>query len=198
MPRMGPVPSRPRVGLRTARLLVPLVLGRVERRFGFIVSTTIAIVVLTISARTALAQSWRSYANAHFGTVAQVPHDWRAGREPENGDGLDFTSPDGQATITVSGRLNIDGTVEEAMHSREQPMEAETITYKLRRGRALVLSGFNGDRIFYRKSLLSCRDQIWNNLSIEYPAARKTEFDALVTHVAGSLQFGRSAQIPNC
>ena len=38
--------------------------------------------------------------------------------------------------------LNIDGTVEEAMHSREQPMEAETITYKLRRGRALVLSGF--------------------------------------------------------
>jgi hypothetical protein len=33
---------------------------------------------------------------------------------------------------------------------------------------------------------------------IEYPAARKTAFDELVAHVAASLQFGRSAQIPNC
>jgi hypothetical protein len=73
VPRMGPVPSRPRLGLRTARLLVPLVLGRADRRFGFIFSTTTAFAVLTISAKTALAQSWRTYANARFGTVAQVP-----------------------------------------------------------------------------------------------------------------------------
>jgi hypothetical protein len=58
-------------------------------------------------------------------------------------------------------------------------------------------SRFSGNRIFYRKSMLSRRDQIWNNLSIEYPPARKTAFDALVTRVAGSLRFGRSAQV-NC
>jgi hypothetical protein len=46
--------------------------------------------------------------------------------------------------------------------------------------------------------MLSCRDRIWNNLSIEYPAARKTAVDVLVTPVAGSLRFGRSAQVPNC
>jgi hypothetical protein len=27
---------------------------------------------------------------------------------------------------------------------------------------------------------------------------RKAQFDALVTHVASSLRFGRSAQIPDC
>jgi hypothetical protein len=98
----------------------------------------------------------------------------------------------------VSGGLNIDDTVEQAMSSREQPMEGEAVTYKFRQGRVLVVSGRNANRIFYRKSMLSCRDQIWNNVSIEYPAARKTAFDALVTHVAGSLRFVRSAQIPHC
>jgi serine/threonine-protein kinase len=56
-----------------------------------------------------------------------------------------------------------------------------------------------GDKIFYRKSILVCRDQIWNHLSVEYPAARKVEFDAIVARAAQSLRFsGLSEQIPNC
>jgi hypothetical protein len=199
MSRMGAsLPARPRVGLWSARMLVPLVLSRHHPHLGSILPAALVFGLLTASVGTAPAQSWRSYANARFGTIAEVPRDWRAGREPENGDGLAFTSPDGQATITVFGGLNIDDTVERAMSSREQPMEGETLTYKRRRGRVLVVSGLNGDRIFYRKSMLSCRDQIWNNVSIEYPTARKAAFDMLVTHVAGSLRFGRSAQIPKC
>ena len=200
---MGPLSSGQGLGLRAARLLVPLVLA--GDRPGFADGFPIAFLVcaLALCDGHALAQSsrhggWRSYVNARFGTVAEVPRDWRAGREPENGDGLAFSSPDGQATITVSGGLNIDSAVEEAMRSREQPLDGETVTYKLRRGRVLVVSGVNGERVFYRKSILSCGDQIWNNVSIEYPAVRKAAFDALVTHVAGSLHFGRSAQIPRC
>ena len=44
--------------------------------------------------------------------------------------------------------------------------------------------------IFYKKSLLTCKGQVWNNLVIEYPAARKKQFDELVAHVAGSLKGG--------
>jgi hypothetical protein len=36
MSRMGALPAWPRVGLRSARMLVPLVLGREYSRFGFI------------------------------------------------------------------------------------------------------------------------------------------------------------------
>src|SRR5260370_40937678 len=86
-----------------------------------------------VLAQSSRAQPWRTYGNARFGTIAEVPRDWRAGHEPENGDGLDFTSPDAEATITVSGGLNIDGTIEHAMASRGQPMEGETITCQLRR-----------------------------------------------------------------
>ena len=94
--------------------------------------------------------------------------------------------------------LNIEDNIDAAMKSREEPDEGETITYKVRQGRMVVVSGLNGNRIFYRKSLLSCRDQIWNNISIEYPATRKAGFDALVTHVAGALRSGQSVQIPDC
>ena len=81
----------------------------------------------------------------------------------------------------------------------EAPDDGATITYRHRGKRVLIVSGVRGDTVFYRKSILSCRDQIWNSVSIEYPAARKAAYDALVTHVAGSLRFGgASAQIPNC
>jgi hypothetical protein len=152
---------------------------------------------IALTTGTASAQTWRTYVNARFGTIADVPHDWSAGPEPANGDGRVFTSPDAMATIIVSGMLNTDA-VEPAMQSREAPDDGETITYRHRDARAVVVSGTRGDIIFYRKSILSCGDQIWNDLSIEYPAARKKAYDSLVTHVAASLHFGRSAQIPTC
>ena len=61
-----------------------------------------------------------------------------------------------------------------------------------------MVSGTRGDTIFYAKHILSCGDQIWNNVHLEYPATEKAAYDALVTHVAGSLRPGRSAQVPRC
>jgi hypothetical protein len=48
------------------------------------------------------AEGWRIYNNERFGTTAEVPADWRAGRPPENGDGLVFTSPDGRREALTS------------------------------------------------------------------------------------------------
>src|SRR5262249_35584903 len=103
----APLSSGQGLGLRSARLLVPLVLA--GGRPGFAAGFSIAFLVwaLALCDEHALAQSsrhggWRTYENTRFGTVAEVPRDRRAGREPENGDGLAFSSPDGQATITVS------------------------------------------------------------------------------------------------
>ena len=57
-----------------------------------------------------------------------MPATWKAGEPPENGDGLVFTSPDGQASIIVSGMLNIDDTLAAAFASREEPFDGETVT----------------------------------------------------------------------
>jgi serine/threonine-protein kinase len=147
---------------------------------------------------TAHAVSVRTYVNERFGSTADVPTDWTPGEAPDNGDGLRFTSPDGQAWIVVSGGRQVWDSVGEAMAILESPNEGEQITYRHRETRLVVVSGLKRDRIFYRKSILSCRDTVWNNVAIEYPAARKQVFDAIVVQVAKSLRPGKSIEVAEC
>jgi hypothetical protein len=144
-------------------------------------------------------QGYRTYRNARFGVSADVPSDWKPGPEPENGDGLVFSSPDGTATITVSGILNADNeSASKVMAEEQRAGDGETVVYRKAGARQAVISGTRGATIFYRKSMLSCGDQVLNHLVIEYPAAQKQAFDALVSHVAGSMRTPPGAQISKC
>jgi hypothetical protein len=182
--------------MRTARDRVETGSGQVRRRG--VSAVLVSLVLVAGIASVPAAESWRVYANERFGATADVPAGWKAGDPPENGDGLGFTSPDGEATEIVSGALNISGTVAEAMAIYTTPNDGETITYKSVGKRSVVVSGTAGERIFYRKSILTCRDQIWGSISLEYPAAKKAAYDSIVRHVAGSLHPGESGQIPDC
>jgi hypothetical protein len=144
-------------------------------------------------------QGYRTYRNVRFGVSADVPSDWKAGREPDNMDGLVFSSPDGAATITVSGILNADDTPASEVVAAEQGAQSgETVIYRSKGPHQAVISGTRDAMIFYRKTMLSCKDQVINHLVIEYPVAQKQAFDALVTHVAASMRTSPGAQIPNC
>jgi serine/threonine-protein kinase len=142
--------------------------------------------LLTLSAQ---AEGWRSYHNTRFGVTAEAPADWTMGAAPENNDGRVFVSPDKSAEIVISGIFSISPR-EEEIASRLVPNEGETVTYKKRGAASVVVSGIKGDRIFYRKSMLSCHGAIWNDLSIEYPASEKAKYDAVVAHLASSLRPG--------
>lgn len=146
----------------------------------------------------AAAETYRVYTNERFGQTADVPASWRADPPPVNGDGLIFRSPSGDASLTVYGSLNIADSVSEAMRDQATPIDGEAVTYRKTGKRDVTLSGAKGDRIFYRKSILVCRDQIWNSIHLEYPARDKKAYDALVTRVARSLRGGRSEQISDC
>lgn len=149
----------------------------------------LASIAINIAA-SAGAETWRSYHNTRFGTTAEVPAIWKMGPPPENNDGRAFSSPDGRATIIISGIFHVLPHEEEvAIHLK--PGEGETITYTKQGSNWIVVSGIRGDMIFYRKSILSCRDTIWNDVSIEYPAAEKGKYDPLVARVAASLREGR-------
>ena len=78
------------------------------------------------------------------------------------------------------------------------PQPGETITTTQRGPRTITVSGTRADRIFYRKAILSCRDQVWNGVAIDTPAADKQAFDTLVTRVAKSLRGGQGYQVKNC
>src|ERR1700744_6157266 len=144
-------------------------------------------------------QGYRNYRNARFGVSADVPSDWKAGREPDNNAGLVFPPPDGAATITVSGILNADNEPASAVIAEEQGAQSgETVTYRSKGPHQAVISGTRDTMIFYRKTMLSCNDQVINHLVIEYPVAQKQDFDALVTHVASSMRTSPGYQIRNC
>jgi hypothetical protein len=141
---------------------------------------------------------WTHYRNDRFGTMADVPASWKMGAAPENNDGRVFTSPDDAATLIISGSLNTETNLNAALKTYETPNKGETITYKQRAGRTITVSGTSGKDIFYGKHLLSCRNQIWNSVYLEYPAAQKATYDPIVARLAKSLRAGPGYQIKNC
>lgn len=146
----------------------------------------------------AQAESWRSYHNTRFGTTADVPRGWTLVEPPPvNSDGRIFTSPDERAEIIVSGSFNVLALNEE-IAILLAPTEGETITYKKQGPGWIVVSGTKGDRIFYRKHMLSCHGTIWNSVRLEYAASEKERFAPLVTHVAGSLRPGQGFETAKC
>ncbi len=158
----------------------------------------LAIILLSVASPAAWTQTFRTYVNQRFGAAAEVPAAWKADPPPENRDGLAFRSPDGHASIIVSGSLHVLDTVEEEMRLYEQPAPGEKITFRRRGPHFLVVSGARGDMIFYAKHLLSCGDRVWNNLWIEYPAREKAAYDTLVARVSRSFRPGRSEQVEEC
>jgi hypothetical protein len=175
-------------------------LERILIRPGAFGGTALGL-VLVVASSIAFGQApekYRIYRNDRFGTTADVPRDWKPGNQPANGDGLRFTSPDGAAFISVSGSFDAGDVRGEALENEQLADDGETITYRVKQERLSVVSGTRGDVIFYRKAMMSCGDEIVNRLAIEYPATRKAAFDALVTHVAGSLRAGKGFQTDNC
>lgn len=146
--------------------------------------------IAALAATAAQAGAWRTYANDRFGATADFPAGWRMGPAPENDDGRVFTSPDGRATITISGSLASLPRAE-MIDLMTKPDAGETVDYKKVEKDRVVVSGRKGDQIYYSKSLLSCRGTVWNSVYLTYPAAEKKAFDPIVAHVAGSLRGGK-------
>jgi serine/threonine-protein kinase len=128
----------------------------------------------------------RLYVNPRFGVAALTPKGWRAGPEPENGDGRMFTSPDGAASLAIYGSYR-NSPVGEDMARLAQAGDGETVTYQKRGKKFVVVSGLRDGKVFYRKSLLSCGDGVWNSMTLTYPAVQKAQYDALTARIAASL-----------
>lgn len=52
-------------------------------------------------------ENWKTYLNARFGYYVEYPDIFNASKEPDNGDGIEFESADGEYTLAVWGGHNI-------------------------------------------------------------------------------------------
>jgi hypothetical protein len=118
--------------------------------------------------------------------AALIPRDWR--REPPDPDrqGNRFSSPAGDAWLTLSARP-ADAQTRHQHLKATAFVDGEEITYLRREPNWLVVSGFNGERIFYRKVVLACEGREWLHLAFEYPAESKRALDPVVTNMARRL-----------
>jgi hypothetical protein len=114
-----------------------------------------------------------------------IPHDWRPVPPPRGTNARGFVSPDGNSKIVLYARPATRPLA--AQLARLRTVRSGDITYE-RKGRTwIVVSGFFGNRIFYRKAMLACGGTAWHYLEFEYPAAQKRAFDQFVTRSSAVL-----------
>ncbi|MDZ4310974.1 MAG: hypothetical protein U1A24_10530 [Cypionkella sp.] len=125
------------------------------------------------------------YQNARFGTTISYPSAYfNTEQSPENGDGRRFSSADGQSYFLVFGQHDAFGLPQDEMMQQDKTQQAyQGVSYEKSGKNWYVLSGLTGDTIFYRKVILA-PDGIIHAFEIHYPAAQKSAFDAVVTHMA--------------
>jgi hypothetical protein len=116
-----------------------------------------------------------------------VPSDWKLLPEDASSHERRFVSPSGDAWLTLYAQP-ADREPIQAHIAQVRRHENERITYEREEQTWIVVSGYNGDRIFYRKAMLACGGQVWHHLAFEYPATQKRAFDDVVTRASYALQ----------
>lgn len=146
---------------------------------------TFAVAILATVAPAAAAEF--TYVNARFGTALTFPDDVFSEPQPppENGDGLSWESKDG-AWLGVWGQYN-------ALEQDEKGLldfladDFDTITYsKVGKG-FVVLSGYDGGKVFYQRTNFG-GDDILHTVLMRYPKSLKAKYDPLVGPIAASLK----------
>ncbi len=125
---------------------------------------------------------YRTYTNARYNYSISYPSNLLIPQgEADNGDGQAFRSKDGAAEMRVYGSQNLGGGLEEAY---AEAQAGKTVSYKIIKGNWFVVSGYNGGKIFYQKTML--KGDVLKTFSIEYDESQKSIYDKVTTRIARS------------
>lgn len=136
------------------------------------------------------AHRWTLYMNPRFGTRLLYPADmFGRGTESDNGDGITLRAPDG-ASLAIFGRWHIDEeSPAQFVRTLTGTSEYRQVRYRLVRPDFAVLSGERGDRIYYERYAFAGRAGAVHGFVLEYPAAHRARWDAIVARLSASLSW---------
>ena len=115
------------------------------------------------------ASEWHTFTATRFGAIADVSSNWSMDPSPVNNDGRVFRSPDRQAQIAISGSF----ITEDVASTLRDAASGVGVTYQSIGPNWAVASGLEGSKIFYRRSIIACRNRILNTVEITYPESQK-------------------------
>jgi hypothetical protein len=168
-----------------------------RRKLSFVFVAVAVMVAMSPWLVAAGADNWLIYQNDRYGTTIDYPARFKAQPPPDNDDGRAFNSGD-DARFSVSASYNAFdfdlAEFQEFIVKHADP--GLLITYRAHGDNWFVISGTNGDRIFYERHLLSHDAQMTENFVMSYPASLKTTYDPIVARMAKSFRPGKGFQSP--
>jgi hypothetical protein len=156
------------------------------------------LVFVALAVTAAFGQSkYSTYNNARFGYSIQYPSDvLEMQSEADNGDGATFVSKDGSAEMRVWGQLNVLNRGLRQEYAEALKRADTNFTYKSLLKNGFAVSGTEGDKIYYQKTLYRPdKGGIFYTFTIEYPAAERAKYDGVVQRIVRSFKFDPLADV---
>jgi len=153
------------------------------------------------AAQTSGTANWRIYQNDRYGTTIDYPDLFKPEPPPDNDDGRRFKSADGAefAVFASYGALDFD-LAGYQKYILEKLGPGKAVTYQAHGDDWFVISGTEGDRIFYERYMLSrgkeMAEGFVEGFVMSYPAALKQTYDPIVARMAKSFRSGSGFQSP--
>ncbi|UWU93210.1 hypothetical protein [Bradyrhizobium sp. CB1015] len=146
-----------------------------------------AIIALCATSSIASANGWRTYHIPESGTSVDIPASIFTGPAGKpDGYGQQFRSHDGSADLTVQAVENRQVLSPAEFLARKNPPAG--IIYKRVTSNFFVVSSIKRDKIWYDRCNFA-RGYV-HCVLINYPAAQKQRWDAVVTRISRSLRGG--------
>ncbi len=154
--------------------------------------TFLISLALLAFAAPALASGWKPYGNARFQYWIDIPPDFTAVKESENGDGGVSSSRDGRAELSVWGNYLTDGSFASEVSWRidQDRSNGWIIAYQKQQTNWAVWSGSKGGRVFYERAIPACGDAT-AHFRLEYDKEQKKAFNPIISGLVKSLRSSR-------
>ncbi|MBC9879832.1 hypothetical protein G8O24_21055 [Bradyrhizobium sp. INPA01-394B] len=150
-------------------------------------TSTAVVIVLAMSWSAARAESWTTYRIPQSGTSVDIPSSiFTEPAGKPDGYGQQFRSSDGAADLTVQAVRRQQGISPAAFLATKQPPQG--IVYKRITPDFFVVSSIKRAKIWYDRCNFTSR--YVHCVLINYPAAEKRQWDAVVTRISHSLSGG--------
>jgi hypothetical protein len=145
------------------------------------------LIAMSLTPWAAVAQpiNWQDYVVPESGAVAQIPTSIFSedGGKPDSGYGRRFFTSSRNANLTVQSIPNDANDTPAVFLAKKHP--PADITYKRVTSRFFVVSSYREDKIWYNRCNFAAH--FVNCVLINYPAAEKRQWDAVVTRISNTL-----------
>ena len=129
-----------------------------------------------------------TYFNGRFNYAVAVPLSHLQPQGETNGDGQVFASPGGEELRVFGSYTVLGDSLEGAYALYAQDAPDRQVTYKVKRDDWFVVSGFEGDTVFYTKLMAHPGNGAFLTLTLRYDRSLKPTFDPITEEVSRSFR----------